>query len=145
MCVSFELPRCIQAHVGFINFSWYVQSKSSSVHVFAAFSLVRGLKGVWAGGCSLIPPTPKMGRCSTSPVTSNCHILVLPARLSLHVYHLHASLYIDSKKERERLKEREIAMSVDCMSTPSGEPAAKRTCVSPATNSSPCCLGWAKI
>jgi hypothetical protein len=52
----------------------------------------------WGGGCSLIPPTPKMGRCSTSPVTSNCHIL----SLALLVYHLHASLYIDSKKGRER-------------------------------------------
>ena len=65
------------------------------------------MKGVWAGGCSLIPPTPKMGRCSTSPVTSNCHILSFPTRLSLYSYTTSASLYIDSKKERDRLKERE--------------------------------------
>lgn len=48
-----------------------------------------------------------MGRCSTSPVTSNCHILSFPTRLSLYSYTTSASLYIDSKKERDRLKERE--------------------------------------
>lgn len=102
-------------------------------------------------GCSLIPLTPsKWGgaRQVLSHPTAISSLSSSRLSLSLLVHYLHASLYIDSKKgteRRETEREREIAMSVDCMSTPSGEPAARRTCVSPATNSSPCCSGWAKI
>jgi hypothetical protein len=67
---------------------------------------------VWAvgGGVFSHSPHPQNGEV----LDKSCHIQLpyphSPTRLSLHVYHLQASLYIDSKKERERLKEREILL-----------------------------------